>query len=87
MQLVAKLKSIFDRFDSSSEGRLSGAQAEQMLVYMGRPVDSAQVRAWLDRMKDREQTVEFPDFVAQYTVSRLNILGRRLGWYSDLKVV
>lgn len=42
--MVAKLKAIFDRFDSSpSTGLLSGAQVEQALIYMNRPIDSAAV--------------------------------------------
>ena len=40
---MAKLKAVFDRFDTSESGQLSGAQVEQALVYMGRPVDSADV--------------------------------------------
>lgn len=67
IRLVAKLKSIFDRFDASSTGRLGGAQVEQVLVYMNRPVDSVQVRAWLDKLKDQEDAIEFPEFVAQYS--------------------
>lgn len=69
VQLVAKLKSIFDRFDAHSTGRLNGVQAEQMLVYMNRPVDSAQVAAWLQKLKENDDTIEFPEFVAQYSVS------------------
>jgi hypothetical protein len=75
LQLVAKLKSIFDRFDASSVGRLSGAQVEQMLVYMNRPIESVQVREWLLKLKEKEDTVEFPEFVAQYSVSC-----RRFSW-------
>ena len=67
---MAKLKSIFDRFDADSAGRLSGAQVEQMLVYMNRPVDSVQVRDWLQKLKeDTLDRIEFPEFVAQYSVS------------------
>lgn len=68
---MAKLKSIFDRFDASSLGRLSGAQVEQMLVYMNRPVESVQVREWLLKLKEKEDSIEFPEFVAQYSVSHL----------------
>jgi Ca2+-binding EF-hand superfamily protein len=68
LQLVAKLKSIFDRFDSSSLGRLNGAQVEQMLVYMNRPVESVQVRDWLLKLKEKDDAIEFPEFVAQYSV-------------------
>jgi Ca2+-binding EF-hand superfamily protein len=67
-QLVAKLKSIFDRFDAKSVGRLNGAEVEQMLVYMNRPVGSVQVHEWLQRLKDKEDAIEFPEFVAQYSV-------------------
>jgi Ca2+-binding EF-hand superfamily protein len=72
VQLVAKLKSIFDRFDANSVGRLSGAQVEQMLVYMNRPVGSVQVNDWLQRLKDKEDSIEFPEFVAQYSVGALH---------------
>mgnify|MGYP003708959365 CR=1 FL=1 len=65
---MAKLKSVFDRFDANSVGRLDGAQVEQMLVYMNRPVESVQVREWLLRLKEKDDTVEFPEFVAQYSV-------------------
>ncbi len=71
---MAKLKSIFDRFDAHSTGRLSGVQAEQMLVYMNRPVDSVQVRHWLEKLKDNEDQVEFPEFVAQYSVRNTRCL-------------
>lgn len=40
---MAKLKSVFDRFDTASDGRLTGSQIEQLLLYMNRPVDSVQV--------------------------------------------
>ena len=43
IKLVAKLKGIFDRFDTMKEGSIDGTQVEQALVYMNRPVDSAQV--------------------------------------------
>lgn len=66
---MAKLKSIFDRFDALSTGRLTGIQTEQMLVYMNRPVDSVQVAAWLQKLKENDDSIEFPEFVAQYSVS------------------
>ena len=66
---MAKLKSIFDRFDALSSGRLTGVQVEQMLVYMNRPVESVQVAAWLQKLKENEDTIEFPEFVAQYSVN------------------
>lgn len=71
VQLVAKLKSIFDRFDNMKEGRLTGEQVEQMLVYMNRPLDGAAVQDWLVKMKGNESKIEFPELVAQYTV-RIN---------------
>ena len=40
---MAKLKCVFDKFDSEKQGKLSGSQVEQLLVYMNRPVDSAAV--------------------------------------------
>lgn len=43
IQLVAKLKAVFDRFDYEKDGRLRGESVEQALVYMNRPVDSHQV--------------------------------------------
>ena len=43
MQLVAKLKAIFDRFDKSNCGELTGDLVEKMLLHMNRPVDSAEV--------------------------------------------
>lgn len=65
--LVAKLKSIFDRFDTASEGQLNGAQVEQMLVYMNRPIASTQVHSWLNKLKDENDKIEFAEFVAQYS--------------------
>lgn len=67
---MAKLKAIFDRFDLSGEGTLRGSEVEQALLYMERPIDSVQVNAWLTRLKDSEATVDFPEFVSQYSVSR-----------------
>ena len=71
IKLVAKLKAVFDRFDRDKEGRLNGACVEQALVYMNRPVDSVQVKEWLDRLKTDRDTpsgyLEFPEFVCQYT--------------------
>lgn len=68
---MAKLKSVFDRFDSESQGRLRGAQVEQLLLYMNRPVDSVQVNTWLNRLKDTDTAVDFPEFVGQYSVRQL----------------
>lgn len=42
-QLIAKLKAVFDRFDTNRNGLLSGSQLEQCLLYMNRPVDSSEV--------------------------------------------
>jgi hypothetical protein len=52
MQLVAKLKTIFDRFDSEGRGELTGDLVEKALVYMNRPVDSADVSASVQRWID-----------------------------------
>jgi Ca2+-binding EF-hand superfamily protein len=46
---VAKLKAIFDRFDSNKDGRLPVELVEQALVYMNRPVDSEAVSERLRR--------------------------------------
>ncbi len=43
--VCAKLKAVFDRFDAAHAGTLSGEAVEQALVYMQRPVDSAEVGA------------------------------------------
>jgi hypothetical protein len=67
IKLVAKLKAIFDRFDSEKLGKLNGIQIEQMLVYMNRPVDSHAVHVWLQKLKDNETEIEFPELVAQYS--------------------
>lgn len=67
IKLVAKLKAMFDKFDTDKIGKLNGVQMEQMLVYMNRPVDSNDVHAWLFKLKDNEIEIEFPEFVAQYT--------------------
>ena len=40
-----------------------------MLIYMNRPVESIQVRTWLQCLKEKEDSIEFPEFVAQYSVS------------------
>ena len=69
-QLVAKLKSVFDRFDSAAQGCLRGAQIEQLLLYMNRPVDSVQVNSWLTALKDSDEAIDFPEFVGQYSVRR-----------------
>jgi hypothetical protein len=50
VQLVAKLKAVFDRFDYEKDGRLRGESVEQALVYMNRPVDSNQVPDTFYRM-------------------------------------
>ena len=67
IKLVAKLKAIFDRFDSGNEGVLDGVRVEQALLYMNRPVDSAEVNGWLNKLKDRRVKIDFTEFVAQYS--------------------
>jgi hypothetical protein len=67
IKLVAKLKAVFDRFDHNKDGRLTPELVEQSLVYMNRPVDSAEVAAWLDKLRDNRVLLEFPEFVAQYS--------------------
>ena len=47
MQLVAKLKAVFDRFDDNKQGYLTGVQVQQALLYMDKAVDSVQVSRFL----------------------------------------
>jgi hypothetical protein len=44
LQLVAKLKAVFDRFDDEKSGYLTGVKVEQALLYMNRAIDSEPVR-------------------------------------------
>jgi hypothetical protein len=44
LQLVAKLKAVFDRFDDEKSGFLTGVKVEQALLYMNRAIDSEPVR-------------------------------------------
>ena len=44
IKLIAKLKAIFDKFDTTGDGLLNASEVEQALVYMNRPVDSVAVR-------------------------------------------
>ena len=67
LKLIAKLKTIYDRYDHNQLGYLSGNQIEQMLIYMNRPIASNQVKQWLETLKLTNEKVEFPDFVAQYS--------------------
>ena len=68
IKLVAKLKTIFDRFDGPpSKGELSGDEVERALVYMNRPIDAAEVNAWLLRLKDGKINITFSEFVGQYS--------------------
>ena len=67
IKLVAKLKAIFDRFDSDNEGVLDGVRVEQALLYMDRPVDSVEVNSWINKLKDRRVKIDFTEFVAQYS--------------------
>ena len=48
LQLVAKLKAVFDRFDPEKTGCLTGEDVEKALVYMSRPIDTQQVWIILD---------------------------------------
>ena len=43
IQLVAKLKAIFDRFDNGQLGRLGATQVEQMMMYMNKSIDDIKV--------------------------------------------
>lgn len=65
--MVAKLKAIFDRFDTNQDGLISGSQVEQLLLYMNRPIDSVQVNRWINVLKDSNKEIEFPEFVGQYS--------------------
>lgn len=67
IKLVAKLKAIFDRFDTNQDGLITGTQVEQLLLYMNRPIDSVQVNKWLNGLKDADKSIEFPEFVGQYS--------------------
>lgn len=70
IQLVAKLKSIFDRFiTAEDDGSISGETVEQILVYMNRPIDSVEVNKWLTALKDSGEKLQFSAFVLQYCVS------------------
>jgi hypothetical protein len=78
IQLVAKLKAIFDRFvsvkdESVNKGYANGEIVEQMLVYMSRPIDSTDVNKWLNSLKDNNTLLTFSDFVLQYCVSNAKI--------------
>ncbi len=44
---MAKLKAVFDRFDTNKLGRLNGEQVEQLLLYMNRSTDTDKVGMWL----------------------------------------
>ena len=70
IQLVAKLKAIFDRFvTTEDDGSISGETVEQILVYMNRPIDSVEVNKWLTALKDSGEKLLFSAFVLQYCVS------------------
>ena len=68
IKLVAKLKAVFDKFDVSREGVISGVQLEQLLVFMKLPVDSSAVNKWITDLKDSGGRIEFGEFVSQYSV-------------------
>ena len=44
-QLVAKLKAVYDKFDTTKDG-LSGELVESALLYMSRSLEAPQVRRW-----------------------------------------
>eukprot|EP01038_Epipyxis_sp_PR26KG_P008402 gene8402-11360_t len=67
IKLVAKLKVIFDRFDDLKEGRITGNQVEQLLLYMNRPIDSYHVNSWLNKLKNSNVKIDFIEFVSQYS--------------------
>lgn len=60
ISLVAKLKTVFDAFATTSNknsggvgvGLASGEAIEQMLVYMNKPIDSVDVNRWLGGLKE-----------------------------------
>eukprot|EP00981_Chlorochromonas_danica_P013225 scaffold5974_cov158-Ochromonas_danica.AAC.26 len=54
LKLVAKLKAVFDRFDTDKVGRLSAEQVEQ-------------TKSWINRLKSREKEVDFAEFVDEYS--------------------
>ena len=71
LHLVSKLKTIFDKFaeqgDRGGEDRMNGSQLEQALLYMDRPVDSAQVNDWLTELKSNSAGITFSEFVSGYS--------------------
>ena len=67
IKLIAKLKAIFDRFDQTGSGKLSGIAVENVLLYMNRPIDSVQVNLWINKLKDEGLSVDFIEFVTKYS--------------------
>lgn len=71
IQLISKLKAVFDKFRSPEESvaddALSASQVEMALAYMKRPLDSVQVNLWLTELKAGNSRVSFPEFVSHYT--------------------
>ncbi|RYG65364.1 EF-hand domain-containing protein [archaeon] len=65
---MAKLKAVFDRFDLDKVGKLNGEQVEQLLLYMDRSVENEETRGWINRLKAGDKEIDFPEFVAEYSV-------------------
>lgn len=84
IKLVAKLKAIFDRFDTNQDGLITGTQVEQLLLYMNRPIDSVQVSRWVNGLKEADRSIEFPEFVGQYSAL---FAGDDPGVFSSLNVI
>jgi len=68
IQLVAKLKALFDRFDEDRIGRLNAMQIERLLHYMNRPTNLNKVQTWLLQMAKDNQQLDFAGFVNKYTL-------------------
>jgi len=74
IKLVAKLKAVFDKFDSNKTERLGGSEIEQLLLYMDRPVDASRIHDWLSDLKEKNLTIDFAEFVSKYVTNKLNII-------------
>lgn len=67
IQLVAKLKTHFDRFDILKTGKLAGDQIEEMLKHMNRSLSHPKTKSWLENLNDSEKRLDFGEFVMQYS--------------------
>ena len=67
IRLVAKLKTVFDRFDTERTGRLAASAVEQALVYMERPIEAEGASRWLSRLHEARELVDFAEFVSAYS--------------------